>query len=60
MTHKFGLTPFPLTITRTSRLPRKCLIVEVPEPSAATTPVGPAELAQERNTDSPEAEGGNE
>lgn len=65
MTHKFGLTPFPLTITRTSRLPRKRLIVEVPAPSAATTPaattpVGPAELAQERNTDSPEAEGGNE
>ena len=60
MTHKFGLTPFPLTITRTSRLPRKRLIVEVPAPSAASTPVVPAELAQERNTDSPEAEGGNE
>jgi hypothetical protein len=60
MTHKFGLTPFPLTITRTSRLPRKRLIVEVPAPSAATTPAGPADSALERNTDAPEAEGGNE
>lgn len=60
MTHKFGLTPFPLTITRTSRLPRKRLSVEVPEPSAAAAPVGSAGPAQERNTDAPEAEGGNE
>jgi hypothetical protein len=60
MTHKFGLTPFPLTITRTSRLPRKRLNIEAPEPSAAATPAGPTDLAQERNTDAPEAEGGNE
>lgn len=59
MTHKFGITPFPLTATRTSRLPRKRLNVEAPELSPAGTTAGPADPIQEQNIDNTEAEGGN-
>jgi hypothetical protein len=60
MTHKFGLTPFPLTVTRTSRLSKKRPNVEVSAAESVAAPAHAEEPTRDQNTHAPEAEGDNE
>jgi hypothetical protein len=59
MTHKFGLTPFPLTVTRTSRLSKKRPHVEVSASESVAAPAHTEDPTRDQNTDAPDAEDDN-
>ena len=57
MTHKFGVTPFPLTVTRTNRLSKRQVDVEVTQREEITSLAQSEDPALDGNSDNPLAEG---
>jgi hypothetical protein len=57
MTHKFGITPFPLTVTRTNRLSPRRISIEVPETAEVHSAAQSDNPNLDGTGDSPSTEG---
>jgi len=57
MPHKFGLAPFPLTVTRTKRLSPRRISVEVQETEEVLSAVQSDDPNRDSNSNTPSTEG---
>ena len=57
MPHKFGLAPFPLTVTRTKRLSPRRISVEVQETEEVLSATQSDDPSRDSNSNTPSTEG---